>query len=134
MTKAGGGKLPNHGRASILLPAGAAGAAFAIFDNFHVIERYNPADAYVIAVGHLGDRIMGGGPIQHAWPRGDKALSFKQKKEMQRLLRRKGFKVEKIDGIVGPNTIAAIRSFQASVGVTPDGYATTDLLSLLKKR
>jgi membrane-bound lytic murein transglycosylase B len=31
-----------------------------IFDNFRVIERYNPADAYVIGVGHLSDRIAGG--------------------------------------------------------------------------
>jgi len=128
-----GTRLPNHGRASILLPAGARGAAFIIFDNFHVIERYNPADAYVIAVGHLGDRIMGGDVIQSSWPRGEKALSFKQKKQMQRLLRRKGFEVEKIDGIVGPNTIAAIRAFQASIGQTPDGYATTDLLTLLRR-
>ena len=36
------------------------------------------------------------------------------------------------DGIVGPNTIAAIRGFQASIGQTPDGYATTDLLRQLK--
>jgi len=126
--------LPDYGPASILLPAGAKGAAFIIFNNFHVLETYNPADAYVIAVGHLGDRIMGGKPIQTQWPRGEKALSFKQKKQMQRLLRRKGFKMEKIDGIVGPNTIAAIRGFQASVATTPDGYATTDLLKLLRKR
>lgn len=134
VTTIDGKKIPNHGKSSILLPAGSKGAAFIIFKNFHVIERYNTADAYVIAVGHLGDRIMGGKKIQTKWPRGDKALSFKQKKQMQRLLRRKGFKVEKIDGIVGPNTIAAIRSFQSSVGKTPDGYATTDLLALLKKK
>jgi len=88
----------------------------------------------VIAVGHLGDRIMGGPEISAKWPRGEKALSFKQKKQMQRLLRRKGFDTQKIDGIVGPNTIAAIRGFQTSIGKTPDGYATTDLLKLLKKR
>ncbi len=134
VTTIDGKSLPDHGRSSVLLPAGSQGAAFLIFENFHVIERYNPADAYVIAVGHLGDRIMGGKPIQHPWPRGEKALSFKQKKEMQRLLRRKGFKIEKIDGIVGPNTIAAIRSFQTSIGVTADGFATTDLLAQLKKR
>lgn len=133
VTTIDGKPLPDHGRSSILLPAGAAGAAFIIFDNFHVIERYNTADAYVIAVGHLGDRIAGGKPIQHSWPRGEKALSFKQKKQMQRLLRRKGFEMEKIDGIVGPNTIAAIRAFQASIGKTPDGYATTDLLKLLQQ-
>ncbi len=132
ITTIDGKALPDHGKSSILLPAGSKGAAFIIFNNFHVIERYNTADAYVIAVGHLGDRIMGGKEIQTKWPRGEKALSFKEKKQMQRLLRRKGFKMEKIDGIVGPNTIAAIRGFQASIGQTPDGYATTDLLRQLK--
>jgi len=128
-----GAKLPDYGKASILLPAGADGVALIIFKNFHVIERYNTADAYVIAVGHLGDLIMGGDDFKAAWPRGDKALSFKQKKEMQRLLTRKGFDTEKVDGIVGPMTIAAIRAYQASLGLTPDGYASSDVLGLLKK-
>jgi len=129
-----GKRLPDYGMSSILLPAGARGAAFLIFHNFHVLESYNSADAYVIAVGHLGDRIMGGKPIKASWPRGDKALSFKQKKQLQRLLGRKGFKTDKIDGIVGPNTIASIRAFQASIGMVPDGYANTDLLKLLQRK
>jgi membrane-bound lytic murein transglycosylase B len=134
VTTIDGKVLPDYGTSSILLPAGSQGAAFIIFKNFHVIERYNTADAYVIGVGHLGDRIMGGDKIQAKWPRGDKALSFKQKKEMQRLLTRKGFDTEKVDGIIGPMTIAAIRAYQASLGMTPDGYASTDVLKLLKKR
>lgn len=129
-----GKKLPDHGTSSILLPAGAKGAAFLIFKNFQVIERYNSADAYIIAVGHLGDLITGGDPIQAKWPRGEKALSFKQKKRMQRLLRRHGFEMAKIDGIVGPKTIAAIRAFQTSIGVKADGFATTDLLKQLKNK
>ncbi|PIE14290.1 MAG: murein transglycosylase [Rhodobacterales bacterium] len=129
-----GGKVPNHGRASILLPAGSAGAAFMIFDNFAVLERYNKADAYVIGVGHLSDRLAGGGEIKASWPRGYAPLSFKQKKQMQRLMRRKGFELEKIDGIIGPNTINAIRQFQISIGVTPDGYPSQKLLKLLKSR
>jgi membrane-bound lytic murein transglycosylase B len=134
VTTIDGKRLPDHGTSSILLPAGSQGAAFIIFKNFQVIERYNTADAYIIAVGHLGDRIAGGDPIQAKWPRGEKALSFKQKKQMQRLLRRRGIKMKKIDGIVGPDTIAAIRAFQTSIGVKPDGYATTDLLKQLKKK
>ncbi len=134
VTQINGKRLPDYGESSILLPAGAKGAAFIIFKNFHVLEKYNTADAYVIAVGHLGDMIMGGKPIQASWPRGEKALSFKQKKKMQRMLRRRGFKMDKIDGIVGPNTIAAIRAFQTSVSLTPDGYATTDLLQLLRRK
>jgi len=128
-----GKTLPDYGKSSILLPAGAKGAAFIIFKNFHVIERYNAADAYVIAVGHLGDLIMGGAKIKTPWPRGEKALSLRQKIQLQRLLTRKGFDINKIDGIIGPVTAAAIRGYQASQGITTDGYATTHILDLLKK-
>lgn len=127
-----GARVPNHGRASILLPAGAQGAAFMIFDNFHVIERYNTADAYVIGVGHLSDRIGGAGPLKADWPRGDRNLSFAEKKEMQQRLTAKGYNTQGVDGIIGPNTIQAIRQFQANVGMVPDGYASFEILRRLR--
>lgn len=127
-----GRKVPNHGRASILLPAGARGAAFMIFNNFHVIERYNTADAYVIGVGHLSDRIAGGGPLKSRWPRGDRNLRFREKQEMQRRLTAKGYNTLGVDGIIGPNTIAAIRRFQSSQGMVPDGYASFEILKRLR--
>ncbi len=127
-----GGRVPNHGNASILLPAGAQGAAFMIFNNFHVIERYNTADAYVIGVGHLSDRIGGGGPIRAQWPRDDRNLRFSEKKEMQRLLTARGFNTSGVDGIIGPNTIQAIRRFQSTQDMVPDGYASFDILRRLR--
>ncbi len=127
-----GSAIPDHGRASVLVPAGAQGAAFLIFDNFHVIERYNPADAYVIAVGHLGDRILGGGTIRAGWPRGDRALSFDEKVELQRLLTAAGHPPGKIDGIIGPNTIEAVRRYQRGQGLIPDGYVSLDILRRLR--
>lgn len=129
-----GKPVPNHGAASILLPAGGQGAAFMIFKNFAVIERYNTADAYVIGVGHLSDRIMGGDPIQAKWPRGDRALTFRERKELQRLLTRKGFDTQKIDGKIGPLTIAAVRAYQVANGLKPDGYPSLTLLKRLRKR
>ncbi len=131
---ASGRKIPEHGPASILLPAGAQGAAFMIFENFHVIERYNTADAYVIAVGHLADRLRGGPAIRHEWPREDRPLSFTEKKEMQRLLTAAGFDTDGADGIIGPKTIAAVRSFQATIGMVPDGYASYTILKRLRAR
>lgn len=128
-----GRAVPNHGQAAILLPAGTAGAAFMIFDNFGVIARYNNAEAYVIGVGHLSDRIMGGPEIQTAWPRGYAPLSFDERMEMQQRLQDRGFGVEKIDGIIGPQTTEAIRAFQRSVGVEPDGFPSQDVLALLKR-
>ena len=134
VTDMNGRRVPSHGKASILLPAGASGAAFMIFDNFAVIEKYNKADAYVIGVGHLSDRLKGGPEIQASWPRGYAPLSFEERMEMQRRLIRKGYKLEKVDGIIGPATVGAIRAFQKSQGVTPDGFPSQDLLRLLKSR
>jgi membrane-bound lytic murein transglycosylase B len=127
-----GNRVPNHGRASILLPAGARGAAFMIFDNFHVIERYNTADAYVIGVGHLSDRIRGAGALRSGWPREDRNLRFAEKQEMQVRLTQAGFDTQGVDGVIGPNTIAAIRAFQKTQGLTPDGYASYEILQRLR--
>lgn len=129
----GGGRIPDHGRASILLPAGAGGVALVIFDNFHVIERYNPADAYVIAVGHLADRIGGAGGFESGWPRGDRALTRNERLELQQRLASAGFSPGAFDGVVGPNTIQAVRRYQASQGLVPDGYASISLLERLRR-
>ena len=34
--------------------------------------------------------------------------------------------------MIGPNTITAIRAWQAAVGLTPDGFATASLLQQLR--
>jgi len=128
-----GRAVRDHGSARILQPAGPAGASFMVFANFDVIKRYNNADAYALGVGHLADRIAGGPSIQPSWPRGYEPLTFAERKEMQRRRKRKGFSVEKIDGIIGPNTVAAIRAFQRSVGAEADGLPSKQLLGLLRR-
>ncbi len=127
-----GTAVPNHGSGSILLPAGAKGVAFMVFKNFSVIERYNAADAYVIGVGHLSDRIRGSGPFKTEWPREDRALTFKERQQMQRLLSAAGFNTRGVDGKIGPNTVAAIRGFQKANGLISDGYASLNLLNRLR--
>ncbi|MEM8627398.1 MAG: lytic murein transglycosylase [Pseudomonadota bacterium] len=127
-----GKAVPNYGSASILLPAGADGVAFMIFKNFSVIERYNAADAYVIGVGHLSDRIAGKRAFQASWPRGDRALKSAERKELQQRLTNAGFSTQGVDGRIGPNTIAAIRQFQKARGLTPDGYPSMTLLNKLR--
>ncbi|TBX20470.1 lytic murein transglycosylase [Nioella sediminis] len=129
----GGGLVPEHGPSSILLPAGHTGVALVIYENFHVIETYNPADAYVIGVGHLADRIGGGPAFRGGWPRQDRALTNDERFELQRRLTAAGFSTERIDGIVGPLTIQAVREYQAAEGLVPDGYASEALLRRLRR-
>ena len=127
-----GAAVPDHGMASVLLPAGAQGVAFLIFENFAVLERYNTADAYVIGVGHLADRLRGGSGFQGSWPLGDRGLSFDERIELQERLTALGFDTVKIDAKIGPLTINAVRGFQDSVGLVPDGYASPALLERLR--
>lgn len=127
-----GGALPDGPAASIRVPAGHEGAAFLTYPNFRVIETYNTADAYVIAVGHLAERLAGGAPIAGEWPRQDRALSYAERIELQLRLRDAGYDPLKIDAKIGPDTMDAIQRWQVSLGLIPDGYAGPRLLAVLR--
>ncbi len=132
LTRVGGQAFPRPGdNAELLAPAGAGGPAFLMLRNFDVIKRYNNADSYALAVGHLADRLKGLGAFASGWPRDLQPLTRDQVRQLQSLLTQRGFNTRGVDGRIGPNTRAAIRSFQASIGLTPDGYASTVLLSRL---
>ena len=129
ITRTGGREFPRpEDEAFLLLPAGAKGPAFLMLKNFDVIKRYNNATSYALAVGHLADRIRGGGGFQNPWPVGEQTLNRKQVIALQNALNRKGFNVGKADGKVGPATMAGIRAYQASRNMTPDGFPTMSLL------
>lgn len=119
-------------QATLWVPAGANGPAFLLLDNFRVLKRYNNADTYALAVGHLADRLRGFGTFQQAWPRDERPLDTDQRMEMQRLLADLGLYAGPIDAIVGSGTRAAIRQFQRTAGLTPDGYASDRLLQQLR--
>jgi peptidoglycan hydrolase-like protein with peptidoglycan-binding domain len=104
-----------------------------VYDNFGVLERYNPADSYVIALGHLSDRIVGrSNGFRATWPRNDRVLTRSERAELQTLLTAAGFDTGGVDGRIGPNSVAAIRAYQIANGLLPDGYASPDLLRRLQ--
>ena len=132
--RAGGGSSGEaDARAYLLIPAGARGPAFLMLQNFRVIMKYNPAEAYALAIGHLADRLRGGGPFVQPWPRDERVLTLEERYEMQQLLARRGFDAGEPDGLLGPRTRLAIRSFQASIGAIPDGFASSGLLDRLRQ-
>ena len=126
-----GRALPGDATGSLLMPAGANGPAFLVLQNFGALLAYNPADAYALAIAHLSDRLRGGGAIQAAWPKGEPALSREQRISLQERLSMRGFDVGSADGIIGPRTVDAIKEFQKSKGLTPDGFPTVGLLGRL---
>ena len=100
--------------------------------NFQVIMKYNPAEAYALAIGHLADRLRGGGPFAQGWPRYERVLSRGERLELQQLLARHGYDVGEADGLLGPRTRAAIRDYQAKIGRVPDGFASAGILNRLR--
>lgn len=121
-------------RAFLFVPAGVQGPGFLMLHNFRVIMRYNPAEAYALAIGHLADRLRGGGPFAQGWPRYERVLSREERLELQQLLAEHGFDVGEPDGRVGSRTRTAIRHFQTRIGRVPDGFASVGLLKSLRGR
>ncbi len=129
-----GGAFPSDDEKVVLtLPAGARGPAFLLLPNFRVLLQYNNSTAYALSVGHLADRLRGSGAFVRPWPREDRTLTVSERTELQVLLERRGFAVGSHDGRVGPKTRAAIRAYQGSRGLAPDGYADAGLLERLRQ-
>jgi membrane-bound lytic murein transglycosylase B len=124
--------LPKDGAARLFMPAGIHGPIMLITHNFDVIKTYNNSNAYVLAVGLLGDAIVGRGQLRTPWPKGEHALTRAELKAVQTELKTKGFEIGEIDGRAGPKLEQAVRAFQFKQGLTPDGYASPALLAKLK--
>jgi peptidoglycan lytic transglycosylase B len=131
--RAGGKLFPRPtDRAYLLVPAGARGPAFLMLNNFRVIMKYNPAEAYALAIGHLADRLRGDGTMVQPWPRDERVLNLTERYELQQRLALRGFDVGEPDGRFGAKTRAAIREFQLRAGLIPDGFASAQLLDRLR--
>jgi len=120
-------------RAFLLVPAGAQGPGFLMLQNFRVIMKYNPSEAYALAIGYLADRLRGGEPFVQQWPRYERVLTRDERLELQQLLANHGYDVGTPDGQLGGRTRAALRQFQATNGFVPDGFASATLLERLRR-
>ena len=131
--RANGAAFPRPGdRASLWLPNGTDGPVFLLLKNFRVLKRYNASNFYALAVGHLADRLRGDGPFVAAWPAHEKPFTLEESKKLQLLLTMHGFYDGDIDGDIGSGSHAAIRDYQRSIGLNPDGVESRDLLRRLE--
>src|SRR3982075_258148 len=135
LKRAGAQTFPHPAeKAYLLAPAGAEGPGFLMLQNFRVIMKYNPAEAYALAIGHFADRLGGGAPFVQPWPRQERELSRAERLGLPQLLAPRGFYRGVPDGQLGGLTREALRGFQASIGVPADGFASSDVLERLRGR
>lgn len=134
LARAEGGALPvvEGMTATLILPGGARGPAFLVYDNFDAIMSWNRSVLYAVAVGHLADRLAGLPPFATPRPADDRPLSRADVVRLQTLLNDAGFPAGAPDGLVGSGTRGALRAFQRAAGLPPDGYPTPEVLAALE--
>jgi hypothetical protein len=123
------GSIP-AGAGSVIQPQ-VGGPNFIVTSNFRVIKRYNNSDSYAIGVGHLADRIAGGGPIKGSFPPDKNGLTKADRQRLQARLTAQGFDTDGADGVIGPNSRKAISAYQSSIGQSPTGEPSLGLLRSL---
>lgn len=114
--------------AYMMSPAGVYGPQFLASENFKVIRLYNTSDLYALFVGHLSDRIRGGGDFMKPW--GD----FAQPRtstvhDLQSRLKALGYPMDKTDGKIGSNTRKQIGLYQKANGLKVDCWPSEAVLS-----
>ena len=133
VTRADGQPFPNPKLAAKLWVPVAGGPAFLLGPNFYAVRSYNPSMNYTLAIVHLGDRVLGGGPFVQPFPGSERAPTLAEVQEMQKRLTAAGFDTGGTDGRVGNMTMAAARGFQPKAGLVPaDGYLGLKLLAKLR--
>jgi lytic murein transglycosylase len=113
--------------AYLMSPAGAYGPSFLVLENYRVIRRYNMSDLYAIFVGHLADRIAGGGHFVKAFG-GTGPQKTAVIEEIQSRLGKAGYDVEKVDGKIGSNTRKIIGLYQRANGLSVDCWPSEEVL------
>ncbi|MBU2869455.1 lytic murein transglycosylase [Colwellia sp. E2M01] len=121
-------------QAELYLPSGHNGPAFLLYPNFNVIMTWNLSKSYALSVGILANKLIG-----------DEGLTFKQDennrprvysvaemKTLQNQLNVLGFESGEPDGIWGPKSRDAIRSFQLKHQLIADGYPNEDVFSKIQ--
>jgi peptidoglycan lytic transglycosylase B len=116
--------------AAVLVPAGRAGPAFLVYENFDVIMRWNRSEFFALTVGHLADRIAGGAELLRPPPVAA-PLARADIERLQRYLAARGYDVGPADGLLGPRSQAAVRALQRDRGLVADGYVSRELLDVL---
>ncbi len=126
-----GGEVGGGGPSGAVIQPQAGGPQFNTTANFRVIKSYNNSDAYAIGVGHLADRIGGAGPLRASFPPDANGLTKADRIRLQQRLTARGFDTQGSDGVIGKNTEAAIRAFEAAQGLPVTGRPSQALLQQL---
>jgi len=111
-------------QAELYLPSGHNGPAFLLYPNFNVIMQWNLSKSYALSVGILANKLVGANGLEFLQKAQNQVTPYSvvQMKHLQSQLNALGFDTGEPDGIWGPKSRQAIRSFQLQHQLIADGY------------
>jgi lytic murein transglycosylase len=119
----------NDLKANLILPQGRKGPKFFAFPNFRIFMEWNNSFMYSTTAAYLANRLKG--DPEYITENPADILKVEEMIILQKLLRRLGYQVGRIDGILGANTRQSVRKVQISLGLPADSWPTIKLLQML---
>ena len=116
-------------KANLILPQGRKGPKFFAFPNFRIFMEWNNSFMYSTTAAYLVNRLKG--DPEYITENPADILKVEEMIILQKLLRRLGYQVGRIDGILGANTRQSVRKVQMSLGLPADSWPTIELLQML---
>ena len=117
------------GDASLILPQGRKGPKFLAYSNFNVFFQWNKSFIYVLTAAHFANQLEGSPPFTPGNP--DKGLNKNQMMLLQTKLKKLGYQVGEIDGILGSKTRRSVQELQRTLNLPADAWPTIELLETL---
>ena len=117
------------GDASLILPQGRKGPKFLAYSNFNVFFQWNKSFIYVLTAAHFANQLEGSPPFTPDSP--DKGLNKNQMMLLQTKLKKLGYQVGEIDGILGSKTRRSVQELQRTLNLPADAWPTIELLETL---
>ncbi len=117
------------GDASLILPQGRKGPKFLAYSNFNVFFQWNKSFIYVLTAAHFANQLEGSPPFTPGNP--DKGLNKNQMILLQTKLKKLGYQVGEIDGILGSKTRRSVQELQRTLNLPADAWPTIELLETL---
>jgi len=127
--------LPSYDiQAELYLPSGHKGPAFLLYPNFNVIMTWNLSKSYALSVGALANKLVGANGIEFLVKEKSNVQPYSvvAMKNLQSQLNSLGFETGEPDGIWGPKSRHAIRSFQLQHQLVADGYPNVEVFNTIK--
>lgn len=130
VTKTNHKALPRYEvNAELYLPSGHKGPAFLLYPNFNVIMIWNFSKNYALSVGLLADNLFGENNLTsiNKTKASKASYSTVELKNLQEKLNLLNLEAGEPDGVWGPKSRAAIRSFQLQQNLIADGYPNREV-------